>query len=1653
MASVNVSVMDFAEDIAEPIVPILEALGMIGGDGNDLDLDGWSLEKALGFVSSYQRTSAILTILDLIDKIPLAQTKHRDTDGHVTSDPSSGSQEEIWQQILDLSTDSHELNLGISYNRTKLVQTLDSDGTNCQRIHLGLFGELKGLAIGTSSVLDLEMSLPILRLESNQDGSMNKKTLLIENAESGEEHLSALSIQARLTPQGSSQFTAGSMSCDAISLRLALSRAGADIELNLDNFVGSQSALPQNLNVSLMQSGQGFNPDFNQLLGLLLNAVPAGVLSDHLLPILGLDSSKVPSVPEIGLIGLLLNMNGPEDIANGIKQWAQGILTNTVDFESWVRHFVALFTGSDPGSEFLPGDGTEDNPWNFTISVGAGAGGLGLRLWTTNSPDGSYWLHIGSNAHFSVDFNSDGSSPPTLQNSIDMVCDLDIVSLPLLGNGTVETLSSGFLGIEINAHDGTLFSWSPNSPHLSAAVNSALGNFGGSVGSLRAGLSLGSNHTLSPDLTLVDVNINGTFRNIDLLSGGLLDDVISALGEPFRSALSDMFTSNSYLQRIGALLGLVSPRNDGSMHNVRSVMWEGTQDLRIGGSAPTLSFSNLFSDPMATIARYHRNLLEMNALPNEAGNLAGVRPWSLLLEAVIDIIHSIVLEINGGSPIPIRTDGECSVSHAISADTVTEVYAADVTSNSSLPRVELQIEYLNSGDTEGKWSVLPTVYLTEVAFGKKLELDARLVFEMFSVILPDPGQSDSQSADAIWAEGAQLDLSLQSQMVNSSRPAIGIVDIASMQMTVDSVSAGVEWMAATADTESQFGYYFDAENFKFEGSIPDLSGLFSSLPSGFDFSGIQGLSWDGLDLHLPDLSFIRFHGNDRGWWNFDGTLRFSWDGIDMPQIPWPITIPGLSITLPQLNLNLFSGWSIPNLNLRSLNGFDFDFILRLFFPSLPDRANGGGPWDLNLLFSLPEIRILIGKFLTLRCGRLGLFFAGFFRFDPHFGMFDLGSFLRGNGFEIPKFNWPQLPEGWNISLGLDIDGLGMGPFSLPLDWPEINWNLFLTNPFGALKAFFIELFNGRSKSGQPFALPGLRWLWGLFSGSLPDLRLPDLGWGKSSNRTGSGWDGFNWNGFNWNGLNWGNLNWNSFEWGRLNWDGLNWGGLDISGIDWNSLDWGGLNWGDLNWGDLNWDGLNWRSLNWRSLDWGGINWGSLNWGSLNWPGLNSGDSNWTGFDWGNFDWSGLNWNNLNWNELDWNFFDWGDFLGGFSGFDIELPQIPITIRGNGTYEDPWAIGLQNEGFPDVELLFWLDPDGLPRLEGIPEVFHHLSDQVMGILDNVLAQDSDALPTDWAMSIAKMVSQIAGFDGQISHAVGNMPDSQIAQALIGFDNFMKNSDGLINLQSQKDMDGTWASVNQSSAHEAHHLNVLRTPSVISEAVSFFNSVSGASPWKLLFVSPPWLGPNIWGDMVSGIVSAKGCSPMVSTSDFSSSGGPVSAGQITTNYLSQHDASKDMHLLIPSLAIPNSGTYTGYLEQQITMMVDHLTSHESCKVFLLGHSVGGLAVRYYTEGGPDVLPDGSSVDRDTKVMGALTVSTPHSNSGIESSEAGKSVLQIVQMLRLIGSIDPSNPPTFDPNDFSEIAANIAGEKNITPEIIEQLAQILLESGMKTYYTEGD
>ena len=294
---------------------------------------------------------------------------------------------------------------------------------------------------------------------------------------------------------------------------------------------------------------------------------------------------------------------------------------------------------------------------------------------------------------------------------------------------------------------------------------------------------------------------------------------------------------------------------------------------------------------------------------------------------------------------------------------------------------------------------------------------------------------------------------------------------------------------------------------------------------------------------------------------------------------------------------------------------------------------------------------------------------------------------------------------------------------------------------------------------------------------------------------------------------------------------------------------------------MDWGALDWQSLNWRQLNWQGLDWGALNWGDLGWDRLVSDDTAWTGFDWDGFDWSTLNWSGLGWTLLKWDDIDWGQFLGGFSGFKIELPSIPLTLTGAGTYEDPWAIGLQKEGFPAVEILVWLDPDGPPRIDGLVEVFHSLSDEVLDLLDNVLASNSPELPSDWASSIAQMLLQLSVYDPKASHAIGNMPQHQIARNLLGFEYFMRSSDGLLGLASQQD----WGTVAQTNPHEAHHLNSLRTTSIINEAVGFLNTVAGSTPWKVLFVSPSWMTSTAWDDMVQGFVTAHAGSSALEVTD--------------------------------------------------------------------------------------------------------------------------------------------------------------------------------------------
>ena len=60
--SISIEPTDFGQDIVDSISPFLGAFGLLDSSGN-LDIDNWSMKKALGVFSSFERTELILNTI------------------------------------------------------------------------------------------------------------------------------------------------------------------------------------------------------------------------------------------------------------------------------------------------------------------------------------------------------------------------------------------------------------------------------------------------------------------------------------------------------------------------------------------------------------------------------------------------------------------------------------------------------------------------------------------------------------------------------------------------------------------------------------------------------------------------------------------------------------------------------------------------------------------------------------------------------------------------------------------------------------------------------------------------------------------------------------------------------------------------------------------------------------------------------------------------------------------------------------------------------------------------------------------------------------------------------------------------------------------------------------------------------------------------------------------------------------------------------------------------------------------------------------------------------------------------------------------------------------------------------------------------------
>ena len=157
------------------------------------------------------------------------------------------------------------------------------------------------------------------------------------------------------------------------------------------------------------------------------------------------------------------------------------------------------------------------------------------------------------------------------------------------------------------------------------------------------------------------------------------------------------------------------------------------------------------------------------------------------------------------------------------------------------------------------------------------------------------------------------------------------------------------------------------------------------------------------------------------------------------------------------------------------------------------------PSDILLMPGLMEF---IGQFLAMRCGAFGFFLGTFFRLNPNLIYLDLENEVRRYVATLShQYSLiDEMPDQWNYMYFMEDGKFGLGPFSLPHDWPILAVDTMPTEGiWEVLKDYIIAIFTTSSNSGEPFLFPALRWISALLSKHIPDLSKKDLGWKQRPN--------------------------------------------------------------------------------------------------------------------------------------------------------------------------------------------------------------------------------------------------------------------------------------------------------------------------------------------------------------------------------------------------------------------------------------------------------------------------------------------------------------------------------------------------------------------------
>jgi hypothetical protein len=1115
----TITISDFPDEIRSSVEPLLNAVGLLDQSGG-LDLNNWSLDKALAIFSTFDRTDQLITFIESMFGSNI-KTMYRDTaSGLLSLGPASGHRMERWFEIAgDTNWSAH-------------ISVFHEDGTT-NNLELGIGVIVQGLQMGSGPVLDLLLGIPLIGIKGTPpvgtgNGSVDSSFILLESSAP----TARIALSGEIRPDNAGgRFTAIGMSAESAGIRTAIGIDNGALELELlikdlaMNATGPGSDLSIDL-VNLVGGGSS-----GSILETLLSILPEGSpLVDDILPMLGIidsdwhsSSEPNPQWPTIDILDLISNISDMNHVKTMLGVWLTGISQNDVAIQ-WLHHLFRLIRGSSATSSDISGTLTKSDPLSLKlITLNANASSaieLHVMIAKWVAPDGSQMLDVGFKGKFAKEFGS--------EIEVEGGLTAWVVSIPLSGSASLDILPSFDLDMIVSGHN--------NSTLVTAVLDDdggPLSNLNLSIERAKLGLKLNRNGAITPLIELHDVVIGAhQYAVIDLSSGSAILSALESTLDPIRDAVSDALADGGVLQWIGSLFGLVSPKNyplrridaafiEGETYEVGDMVChsEGPQQtdraylVIIGGDAPTgeggpiletdsfmigttgptfkylgvnggtwetgdsndkrIAYIDLLRDPLDALRDYHRKLLDDTTFSHGGSTHCA---WGFVFEAFSNLINTALAPMVD-IPEPKMTD-ELIVEGVGTDDNPWKCY---VGGDLELPSFRLTASSEDTAGGEKELTIGLGVDLSLLLLAPDVHLSTSIEVDAIEITLPSLSSTDPVTCSLM--TGIEIRAKVHDALLNGPERdglptpmPLAIHQGSGLMLSLYGVTLGLAWKAGMG-----FGWRATIHNPRIGSVAPDFRKL---LEEELENDPIQmaGFRWTGSKVKGPYR-----HSVSPALSDFN-------DAMGEP-LPSPITINEAGDTY-DIHWH-FLGFDAPEVTYDSWEGLS--------------GLIGEDPEDL---ITIPQggsalheegVRMLIGNIMAGYGGAIGFFTTCFFQINPHLMHLDLAEHVRSNGLslDITSYTPPSLPRSWKAIHPTSDGRFGLGPLSIPYDWPEIGngdnsgWVDFVNNPFESIQRFIIKVFSGISAGGEPFALAGMRWIQGLLNGVIPDLSKSDLSWPRN----------------------------------------------------------------------------------------------------------------------------------------------------------------------------------------------------------------------------------------------------------------------------------------------------------------------------------------------------------------------------------------------------------------------------------------------------------------------------------------------------------------------------------------------------------------------------